>query len=294
MDFGLLKGELVWFTATDGVELAGFLSRPPRAKGIVIHVHGLTGNFYGYRARIVGGLASELNRRGIALLSIATRGSYVVSRVWKTARVRRKMLYAGGGLERFEECVRDIEGAIRFARRLGFRKVWLSGHSTGCQKIVYYQARKRNRLVRGLVLLAPGDDLNVWRKELGRKFGATVALARKIARNTPGALMPFGMVNGYVCSARRFLSLTDARSVEGNIFNYELPRLRVLARVRVPVLVVWGSEEEFALRPLREYDELIAKSVRAPLSVAIVKGANHGFRWKERELAGVVSRWLTA
>jgi pimeloyl-ACP methyl ester carboxylesterase len=284
-----MRGELVFFEATDRVRLCGFLTRPRRRSDrIVIYLHGLKGNFS--KSASVRSLSKTLNREGFNFLSIEQRGSYLVNHFWKGAK--GKSLLAGGAFEKFEDCRHDIEGSVRLARRMGMKRIYLAGHSTGCQKAAYYLSKHPNRMVKGLMLSAPADDYNSDMKEMGRNFGAAVAFARRQSKKDRNALMPERYGAGFT-SVSRFLSYCDLRNVESRIFNYNLDKLDVFRRVKVPVLALFGTREQYALKPVKEYMKILAGNYRGvSFRGVLIKGANHGFRGKEDALANETVHWL--
>ena len=160
-----LKGELIKFKSTDNLELQGMLCLPPKkTKKAIIHLHGMTSFFWSHAGMQLQEAAFQNN---IAFFPFNNRALGSMSFIDKGGK---KDFVGGTSVEKFEDCIKDIDGAINFLRKKGFNKFILSGHSTGCQKITYYQYRKNNRAVKGLILLAPVDDLNSEKNRLKNKF----------------------------------------------------------------------------------------------------------------------------
>lgn len=288
-----LKGELVSFPTADGLRLHGFLVRARgRSDRALIHIHGLEGSFY--RGDFAKGIARHLAANGINFLTIELRGSYTSTGFRKVKGKKHAWLSAGGGFERFEDCIYDIGGAIRFLGGLGIKKVYLEGHSTGCQKITYYQYKKRDRRVKALILAAPADDYNLQKHELGRRFTNAIKAARILYKRNRRADMPKRYVKrGY--SAGRFLSFSDLRFVEARLFNYESNKLKEFSAIRQPILALFGEKEEFALKPVREYMKILKRDTGSrKFDYLIIKGADHGFDGKDKEVARKISDWLNA
>lgn len=286
-----IKGELTYFDTPDRIRLCGFLSRPrSRTDKIVIFLHGLQGAFY--TAKYLSNFSDLFTKGGFNFMTIEQRGSYSIRNIKKGKGGRQKRILLGGAIERFEDCVYDIEGAITFARGLGMKRVYLAGHSTGCQKATYYQSRARNRSVKGVILIAPADDYNSNKKDLGGKFNGAVEFARKELRKDRNAIMPKKYLEG-VTSVSRFLSYADPKNAESRIFNYDLERLDVFRRVKVPVLALFGTREQFAVKPVAEYMRILAGNYRgASFRGVLIRGANHAFKNREEELAREIARWL--
>ncbi len=267
-------GSLVAFSAAGGRKprmLDGFY-RPGRTKGapLLVFVHGMGSNFY--RSALKKAFLDAAPALGLAVLTFNNRGAE-----------------RGTEDESFGTCLADLDAAAAFARRRGHRKIIWAGHSTGCQKIVYWQARRRQRTTSGLVLLAPADDHAVTRRDLGARFGKKVAWARRqVAAGRPEAPVA-GLYERF--TAARFLSLASPRATEANVFRYA-GLLTQYRRVRCPVFAVFGTDEEFAAIPPAEMLSILRrKTASVRCDDWLVSGANHSFKGCEAEVARSVCRW---
>jgi len=282
-----LKGELVPFATKDGLILHGFLARPKtKCDKALLHVHGLYSTFY--RSKYAMELGKAAVNNGFNFLTIEQRGSYAAFGI-KRKKGRKTIGFQGGGAyEKFENCIYDIEGAIRLLGKFKIRKIYLEGHSTGCQKVTYYQYKKKDKRVKGIVLLAPADDFNFRKKDLGKKFNEAV----RYARSHKKALMPSRYIKG-IMTTKRFLSFSDQRFVEARLFNYDRQKLLEFSRIKEPVLAVFGSKEQYEIKPVKEYMKILKKNSNSRhFNSLIINGADHGFNGKENELADSVVKWL--
>ncbi len=265
------EGELVSFPA-GRVRLDGFLraGRSP-CRALLVGIHGMHSDFQSSR------LKKELFRipeSGIAdVLIFNNRGSG-----------------AGVETERFPDARADLDAAIDFGRRRGYRRFFLAGHSTGCQKGLYHLDRTRRRDVRGLILLAPCDDYAISRRVLGRKHAARVRAALALeAAGRGGERMPPDCQR---FTARRFLSVADRARTEAALFDYDGP-MHAWRRLRTPVFVLFGTREEYACLPVREMvRRLAARTTGADFESVLIRGADHGFHGREREVCGEIARWM--
>lgn len=273
-------GDLVAFRS-GRFSLDGFWSHGrARRPVLLVLVHGMGSQF----CRSV--LKKELMARGPAagcdVLSFNNRGSGEAVRT-----------------ERFGDCLADLDAALAFGRRAGYRRFVLAGHSTGCQKILYYQSRRQDPRVEALVHLAPGDDYAIVGRDMGAagrdRLAAWCRLriaAGKGAEPVPAVRRLPEMCAGF--TAQRFLSIADPRQTEAALFQYEGP-MRLFSKMALPTLVLFGDREEFAcLPPVRMGAILREKTASARFRFSLVRGADHGFHGREREAAAAVLGFVRA
>lgn len=278
---------LVRVRTRDGVWLDGVIAEPRRRRSVaLILVHGL-GSVFSSGQPLTQALSMRLNAAGIAYLKLNNRGHDTVSRGGKRL--------AGAAFERFGESVEDIRRAIALARRAGYDRVILAGHSTGANKVVYYVARVRDRRVIGLILLGPVSDVAAEQKRVGRReLQRRVAMAERIARRDPNALVPRAF--GY-WSARRYLSLYRPGGTE-DVFPYYRPNARwtALRRVRLPIAAIVGSRDEYLDRPPTALIDAFAQNATQARSFTgiVIPRARHSFQTREPDLARAIMRWITA
>lgn len=285
-----MKGELVSFETRDGVELEGLLCAPFKSKTCVVHVHGMTDNFAGLK--VVDNMMSAAHKNNMSFFTFNNRGMGTVT-VFQKLRNHLVFRMIGTSFENFKECLLDIDGALKTLRERGYNKFILSGHSTGCQKITYYQFRRNKRSVLGLILLAPADDLNHQIKMLGkRKYKESLDTARRLVRAGRGKeLMPVEHEPSYF-SAKRYYELYSPGSVEGELFNYE-GKMAVASKIAIPVLSIFGSKEEFAaMAPRKMLNILVQKFEHKNSAVALIRHADHCFCLHEDEVELAVNKWL--
>jgi alpha-beta hydrolase superfamily lysophospholipase len=287
------RGEIIRFATRDGLLLDGFLMPSRKHDACVIHVHGMTGNFYGGDLQFA--MASRLNKKGFALFTMNTRGHDVMSSAYRTLselkKGRARHLTLGTSFEKFEDCVFDIGGAIRELQKIGYKRFVLSGHSTGCQKITYYQYKKSCSDVKGLILLAPTGDYDARKKELGHRFDGIVNKCRRLVRQGRGK--SFGIIPSSIFSAKRFLSVADLKNVEARLFNYNGP-LKEIGAIKPPVLAIFGSRDQYVTESVRKYMETLKRKRGSnPFSYTIIRGAKHSFGKHEDDVAKITTRWIT-
>ncbi|HWO07034.1 MAG TPA: alpha/beta fold hydrolase [Candidatus Paceibacterota bacterium] len=270
--------------------LNGLWFGPKKPKRAILWIHGLSSSAFSKL-----GIVEKIVDANTAVLTFNNRGSATVSRVFRG----RKQVLSGGGAEIFTECLDDIDGAIRLARKMGAKDIFLAGHSTGCQKAIYWAHKRRGRGVRGIILLAPLSDyggasaLPGERKLLAR---ATRAARARMRKRTPNSFLPDGAWV-HPITAQRFLSLYTPDSVEQSIFPYfdETRPARMFASVRLPILAFFAAADEYADRPAPRVARWFMRLTGANrFDAVIIPKVGHSFSGAEAKVAQTIKQWILA
>jgi len=300
---GKLTPQFVEFKTKDGLNLPGLLYEPKRAKSAVIYLHGNGSSsiFYG-AARHQNAMASALNNKGVAILYFNNRGAHLIHKlnIKHGKRVIRKRY--GMAYEKIKECVPDIDGAISFLKKRGYKKFYLMGASTGANKICVYNFYKPKNEIEKYILLCGGDDTGIYYNMLGKsKFSKLLSTSkRKITRKHGGDIIP-EMLPSEIFS---YVGFYDIANPDGdyNVFPfYEAmgraklstePLFRYFKSIKKPSLVVYGSRDEYAWGDVDRVVSIL-KSYQPKLSYKVIKGGDHSFKGYERKLAEIVTDWLS-
>lgn len=277
-----METELLKFTANDGIILHGLLFRSQKRNDtVILNVFGMTGDFFS--SKRIDKLCKAAIGGRIDIFSAGNRG---LGGVFPFKDVNGERIFVGTALERFEECILDISAAIKLLKSLGYKNIILLGHSTGCQKAVYYMDKVKGHGVKAVVLLAPVDDYNLARKDLGPRFVEAVRLAKKMVRNGRANEFTPNWISHY--SAARFLSYALPNKPEARIFNYD-SNLTEFRSLKCPILVVIGSDEQYLTKPLEDYVSALSRATdSSKFYCKTMRGADHSFTGKERVLADVI------
>lgn len=230
----------------------------------------------------------ECQKLGIGYFKFNTRGNNIAVR----GPTKREPLI-GAGFENFKKCIYDIETVIKLARRLGYRNIILAGHSTGANKILYYQYKKTNRNIKALLLLGPINDICARIKTEGRKkLEQGPKIAQRLKNKDPNSLMPkrFGLL-----SAQRFLSLFSSNSAE-NVFPYNNSRTRwkELKSIKIPIMVAVSENDQYLDREANQLIKIFREKAVSTKKFygVIIKDTDHDFNQKEKELAKNISLFI--
>lgn len=283
----MTPAHVVQLETPKGVLLHGLWFGPKKPRRAFVLVHGLTSSAFS-TARVL-----PLVDAKTAVLTFNTRGHGLANDI-KTKATSKKPLIGGSAHEIFIDCVDDIDGAIRACKKQGVKDIFLIGHSTGCQKSIYWASkRKGGNGVKGIVLLAPISDYASHKHLLGEKLlreGVEYAW-RAVHRGRAQEMMPAKYAGVFPCDAQRFLSLYTPESAE-EVFSYAHEKVpQALRAVRIPVHLVLAEKDEFSDRPAEQIAAWFALHTRA-LHTSIIRGSNHFFKKKEKGIAQEVRRFV--
>lgn len=281
---------IVNVATSDGLTLHGLLTEPSQpSKTIVLHIHGSGGNFYGnsYFEK----LTSSVVDLGIAFLATNNRGSGVYE-------LEKGTIYHGVSLEKFEDCVLDIDAWVEFALSKGYENIILEGHSYGTEKSVYYMNKgKYIDKVKGIILLGFSDNVGTqikYEKSIGKNY-------RKEAKELNNKGEGYKLLSDYfgLCGEMPISAQTYLHGFTEDCENaIALPLrkgkdLTFFQNIKVPILGVISDDEdgEYTIIPIKDAVELL-KSENELAEAYIIKDTNHGFTGKETELVEIITDFI--
>jgi pimeloyl-ACP methyl ester carboxylesterase len=285
----LYTEELVYTETEDGIILAGLVIWPdgrPAKPIAVVWVPGFSINFYHPSFVAIG---RELAGLGYAFVIGNNRGHDIGAHLWRKKEDADGMTrtYGGAFWERFEDSPRDVAAWIGFALSLGFQGVGLVGHSFGAKKVVYYQARRQDPRVSGLVVASTPIAAPALDPEL-------VALSEQMMAGGRGMeLLPWGsLITFFVgtLSAQTYLSRVP------DLFGVSSAHAEI-GKIRCPLLVCCGTNESddpaLSLETIQAHETIRHKAAASPkVDVAMFEGANHGYDNHEGEVAEALAHWI--
>jgi alpha-beta hydrolase superfamily lysophospholipase len=274
--------------------LNGLWFGPEKVKRVLVFVHGLTSNVFAHHDYLL-----PLVNKETAVVFFNNRGHDLIARFKKIDRRRKKGYESkviGMAHEVFTDCVDDLDGVVNFVRKKGVKEVYLVGHSTGCQKSIYFLSRRgKQKLVKGVVLIAPMSD---WAAAVKMTKAEDLERAEKWARKMvkegkKDELLP-KEVWPWINDAQRYLSLNTPESKE-EIFTYgqeeKIPT--TMHKVKSPTLVILAEKDEYRDRPMTKIAKWFEENSRSKdLKVEVVEGALHGFGGFEKDLAEAIKNWM--
>ncbi|MDO8495650.1 MAG: DUF1749 domain-containing protein [bacterium] len=292
--------EFIEIKTKDGLILPGLLYRAKRAQAAAIYLHGNGSSsvFYGESGNHP--LAAALNKNGISVLFFNNRGAHIIKKL--NVKQKRKTIRKPYGMayEKIKECVPDIDGAISFLRKRGYKKFYLIGASTGANKICVYSFYKKDNEISKYVLLCGADDTGIYYHALGKSnFWKLLAKSkRKIKTGRGEEIIPELLPD--IFSYLGFYDIANPNGDYNTFPFYEVihkaklsdkPLFRHFKSIKKPSLAVYGDQDEYAWGDVPRIVEIL-KRYQPKFDYKIIKGADHGFKGREKQLANIVANWL--
>jgi len=282
---------------SDGLELHGLLYEPDvTTTSILIHVHGMAGNFY--ENKFVDFIARALTDADIAFCSINNRGYEYIKDTYRIVDgAAPEFARIGTAFERFEDSVKDIDAFIQFVTEQGYSDIHLSGHSLGCAKVAYYMSETADARIHSISLLSPSDMLGLVRAN-SINFERDLTEAQDLVSTGKGAQLLTNWVwDEYPLSANTYFNLFADNAATG-IFNFfdSNDTLESLNRITVPTYAVMGRKDDALTIDIETTFERLEKVlINSPkVKTEILGDANHGYRGHEAELATALTNWITS
>lgn len=282
-----MKQELVRINSIDKIEQPGILYTPNEdTDKIVIHVHGLNGNFY--ENRFLDILAKSYTDKNYAFLTFNNRGRDFITELLKG----NDFTIIGGSLERFKDCILDIDGVVNWAKEKGYKKIILEGHSYGCNKVLYYYNHRKDDSIKKIVLLAPCDIPSEGKKFLSEEEynKSKEESTRLVQENKENELIDFSvMANGKIAAGTYFNDFLP--NGENDFIRYVdgiNGKSQVLNSIDIPTLVIFGDVDECVLtQPIDVVKEYLENNL-SECNIQIIEGADHSYTGRYEELGKVI------
>ena len=291
-----VERHLLTLTSEDGQEHDAILHIDERAarvrqrrsgrRTLVVHAHGALGNFLVGTLRFYPG---PLARAGFPVLVVETRLANV------------GQLF---GSAIFDEAIRDVHAGVTWGRENDFRRIVVSGLSSGAALATRYAAAYHVPYVRGLVALSMPWGLPQSMRARAERYGAqpTYLEMTRIVRDAIGAPEAVDQDRIFVVEKARGPTRIPAHS---EVYTYRtwwstrgpnavaaMP-FRQIGQVWSPILLVQGSADELvSVSEAHALARVARLAGNSAAEAAVVDGADHLFKDTELALTDTVVRWL--
>ena len=287
-----MSEKIIELHALDGVKTNGYLISGDRNnKKVLIEIHGMSSNCFKKREKVI---AKTLNNIGIDAICIDTRGSEIVKYI-KYNDGRKEL--AGTAYEDVEESYYDLMGAIRYALSLGYKDIYLQGHSLGATKVVYTYTKMKQKQdeelknIKGIILLSLVDIPDMFKTYFSKKY---LSYAEEKEKN--GQVLELMPHDAFIhpISVKTYLKYAKYNN-EINFAQYsnENYDFDTLNKIDVPLFMRWGNDNELIRKSAQEQVELMRRVIKKnDADINFIDGANHSYNGKETELANDIANFL--
>ncbi len=282
----------------DKLNLQGIMWKSDSKNKCIVLIHGMSGNIIeNYFAEILG---EECSKNNINLIYGHNRGYGHINDI-KTSKILEDGSYdtkrIGATYERFQESIFDVELWIKEAERQGFKEIILMGHSLGCNKAIHYLSKNKNHKISKLILASPPDMVGLAKlKKYEPNYNELLEEAKaNIKNNQPRKILSKTLWDWYKLSSQTFLDLFEDNCPADNLPILRNPtQFKELAKINIPILTIIGEKDDIIIKSITEDIKTIKeKATNCPkFESTILKGANHIYGNKEKELSETIINWL--
>lgn len=301
-----MRQSLIAFETKDKLSLPGLLYEPLRPnKKIALFLHGNGDSSIFYKSKFHEIMANALTKNRISYFPFNNRGAHYIKKFTRIVRNKKITSEHGMAYELISECVIDIDAAISFLRKRGYREFYLIGHSTGANKICVYNHYKPRNVISKYILLAGGDDTGIYYNKLGRKkFKRWLKKCKnKIMKGKGRELIPFRELRKLIS----YQSLYDMINPDGNYNIFPFSEaingthlsgenlFRMYHDIQKNTLVVHAERDEYHPAPVEKIMKTLKEYCSAPEKFVfkVVPKSMHSFIDHEKEIAQIVANFLT-
>lgn len=297
----ILKPEFIEFKTEDGLTLPGLLYALPGSKAVAVYLHGNGSSSVFYDEMKNRVLASQLAEKDISTLYFNNRGAHIIKKLFVRRGKKEEREFFGMAYERIKECVPDIDGAVRFLKKRGYRAFYLIGASTGANKICVYNFYKPKNDFEKYVLLCGSDDTGIYYHRYGkRRFWKMLTEAKGKIKAKRGEEIIKKMLPDAIFSYTGFFDIANPDG-DYNVFPFyealrkeklsKKPLFRHFTSLRKPTLVIYGDRDEYTWGEVPKIVDIL-KGYQPDLDYRIISGADHRFKGREKSLAARIREWL--
>ena len=289
--------EVIYFLATDGIKLDGLLyTSKNKTEDIILSVHGMGSNCMKKRETTIAKIANE---NGIDYFCFNNRGSELVKYTRRYTEGKREKTLGGTSYEDVLEGYEDITGAIIKLKELGYKHIYLQGHSLGCTKIVYtYNELKEEqddmiKNIKGIILNSLIDIPRALKVYLRDNFDKYLEYAEQKERENQLTEMMPREAFIHPISVKTFLRYARDNQ-EIDFANYgEDNELTKLNNIDVPLFMRWGNDNEMIVQKAEELVDIVNNIITNPhKDINYIDGSNHSYENKEEGLANQIMEFI--
>jgi len=282
----------------DDLSLQGFHWSSSSKNTCIVFIHGMSGNFIeNYFTEVLG---KKLSKNDFGFIFGHNRGYGHINDI-KTSEIQEdggnKTKRIGAIYEKFEESINDIDLWLNEAKKLGYEKIILMGHSLGCNKVIHYQSVNKDNSVTKIILASPPDMVGLAKLEKYQPNYSTLLQEAKdnINKDKTKKILSSMLWDWYYISSETFLNQFQDNCVADNLPLLRNPEIfDELSKIDIPIFAFMEENDDTPINTIEEDLNQIKEKATActEFETAILAGANHNYENKEKELSQLIIDWL--
>lgn len=270
---------------SDGLKLPMVHFESSKKDVCVICIHGMCGTIVdNYFASVWGKILAKNN---IGFIYEHNRGHSIENDiVMKDGSFKRY----GCMYEIFEESIYDIDLVLEVAKRCGYKRIILLGHSYGCNKVIYYYYKKHPEII-GIILASAPDMVGIHLKDEPDYKDLLIEAKQNIDNKEEDKLL-HKMVEEYIyMSSKTYYNWYNENTNLDNLPILRNPKVwEQFASLDVPILTFSGALEGSHYLKL---DLLKEKAINCcDFEYKIIDGTGHTYSNKEDEIGNLILDWV--
>ncbi|MBI2414416.1 alpha/beta hydrolase [candidate division WWE3 bacterium] len=281
-----MNNPIVQAKTPDNIILYGLLLEGgKKSDTAMLFIHGTASNFYCEDFMQV--VSGELIETGITSLLVNNRGADQGSS-WQPT---------GASVEKFEDCVIDIDTWIEFLQNKGYSNIILCGHSLGTEKVVYYMNKgKLVDTVKAVLLLGFADSYGTHYKFLKSQTINPMDEAIELIKQGKGYqyLTSIWLSHAGILpqSAESYVNFFSDNSEISKAFPIRQGKgLVSYQNINVPIFGAISDGEEYTVIPTTDAVELL-RSENKNTEIHLFNDSDHCFGGSESKLAKLIVDFL--
>lgn len=260
----------------------------------VVFTHGMFDNLLENTfAHILG---EELSKNGYGFIFGHNRGYGVINNIIKkdpkTKKTSEKII--GSTFENFGEAIYDVELWLDEARKLGYSKIILAGHSLGCLKNLYYISKKGFSWINGFIFISAPDSSGLIERsgEFEKMF---VEAEKNIGNGRAKKILLKKMLGVFPISSRTLLNLRKGGIADVFPLVENPEDFGIFSKINKPILMIAGEKDSIFVNSFEDDIKILREKAKncPDFTGKLIKGATHRYIKKEKELTEVVTNWVS-
>ena len=269
----------------DNVELDGYFF-DANSQTCILHIPGFGGAF----DRLPEVMGEYFQSRGISYLCGLTQGAYHNHEYKKYNSDGSVSVKLGGSMyEDFDESKDDIEAFVLYLKNLGYKEIYILGHSLGCNKVLYYSKEYNSNLIKGIILLAPQDFSQMVSIPIHKEMLIEAELNMKSGE--PYKILTQKFLGFAPMSSQTFYKFATGKNQHNFNYTNTDDNFETLLAIDKPILFIMGDKDPAFEKNKEEKMMILLENVKNKydkFSYIIIPNGRHSFN----DLENVVAQYV--